>query len=67
MVLDSAFKLFIAVDANALVLSCVPLGDFECPVGAAVVDDDIFPIFVRLCQDTFNAFGKVAFAVVDGG
>ena len=65
MVLDGTYELFIAVDANALVSLRVLLGDFQGPVGAAVVVDDIFPVFVRLSQDTFNALGNVPFAVVD--
>jgi hypothetical protein len=41
-------------------------GDLSAPITRKVVDDEKFPILVRLVQATLDGFGQKSFAVVDG-
>jgi hypothetical protein len=66
-VLNNGEKFGIIVDANSWILASVALGNFERGVFAAVVNDDVFPVWVGLMQHAFNAFSQILGSVVNGG
>ena len=65
MVFTHAHQFKIVVDADTRVSLRIPLRYFRCPVGAAVVDDDIFPVLIGLGQYALNTLGQKFLAVVN--
>jgi len=54
------------MDSDAGLLSRLALRDLECPVRAAVVDNNILPELIGLSDNALNTLTKVFLPVVDG-
>ena len=65
VVLHHANKRRIVVDADPGVPVGIFLSNWQRPIVAAVVNDDILPIGIGLRQNTFDALGQILLAVVD--
>ncbi len=65
MVFAHAHQFKIVVDANTWVLLRIPLGYLRRPVGAAIIDDDIFPVLIGLGYYAFDTLGQIFLAVVN--
>lgn len=66
MVLQSTHEFRVIDNTNARLAARVARSDLQRAVGAAIVDNDVFPIAVGLPQDAFYARGQIILPVVYG-
>jgi hypothetical protein len=66
-ILKLAQELFVVMDMDAMISLSILLGDLEGAVLAAVVDDHVFPVVVRLCQHALDAFSQEWLCIVYWG
>ena len=65
MIFNAPDKCFVCDDSDAGILLRIALGHFERAVSTAVVDNNVLPIGVFLCQYAFDALGDERLAVID--
>lgn len=67
VIFNGTYKFSVRVETYAFVFFCVTLNNIRRVVGAAVIDDYIFPVLIGLGQDALNAFSEIFLAVIDRG
>ncbi len=63
---DDRDEVLVVVNPDPRVLRRILPRDLQRPIGAAVVDDDVLVVLIRLIQNALDAFGQVVRPVVDG-
>src|SRR5579884_4254021 len=66
MVANCRKEVLIHDDLNPSVLCRVPACNVARSIRAAVVDDNVLPLLVRLSENALNAFSEVPLLVIDG-
>jgi hypothetical protein len=59
-------QFFVVENADPGIFFRVQLGDLKGSIGAAIVQNDIFPVLIGLGQYAFNALRQMGFTVVNG-
>src|SRR5215813_5001554 len=63
----SAQELLIVTHTNPRILCGIAFCYLQAAIRAAVIDDYVFPIGIRLSEHTFNAFCNMLLLVIDRG
>src|SRR5579862_4660362 len=67
MICDYVKKVMIVEDTNAIVSFGILPSDLKRAIFAAIVDDQVFKVSVRLTEHAFDAIRQIWIAVVNGG
>jgi hypothetical protein len=67
MILYGADECVIGLYSDPRVLLGIALCDGQRPIRAAIVDDEIVPVRIRLREDALDALRKIFLAIVDWG
>jgi hypothetical protein len=65
VIVNRVNKLIVGVNANTGICSSIFPRDFESPISAAVIDNDVFVVLIGLSQNAFNTFHKIRGTVVN--
>jgi hypothetical protein len=65
MILYHSYESLVIVYANAGIFVCISLGNLKRPIPTAIIDNNVFPVLIRLSQYTLNTLSEVFLSVID--